>query len=102
MWLFVFFDLPTLTKKERKAANAFRKKLKKDGFTMMQLSVYIRHCPSLKNAETHIRRVQKMLSSKGKVSILMVTDKQFGMIKNFWGTSPKKPPRKPPPQLELF
>ena len=27
MWLFVFFDLPVKTKKERKAANGFRKDL---------------------------------------------------------------------------
>lgn len=35
MWLFVFFDLPTTTKKERKSATQFRKSLEKDGFTMM-------------------------------------------------------------------
>ena len=46
MWLFVFFDLPTNTKKERKDAAHFRKALEKDGFSMMQYSVYIRQCPS--------------------------------------------------------
>ncbi len=44
MWLFVFFDLPVTTKIERKTAARFRKDLMKDGFTMMQFSVYIRHC----------------------------------------------------------
>lgn len=43
MWLFVFFDLPVTTKKEMKAASLFRKNLEKDGFSMMQFSVYIRH-----------------------------------------------------------
>ena len=37
MWLFVFFDLPTTTKKERKYAAGFRKDLEKDGFRMMDL-----------------------------------------------------------------
>ena len=46
MWLFVFFDLPVSTKKEMKAAALFRKNLEKDGFSMMQFSVYIRHCAS--------------------------------------------------------
>ena len=39
MWLFVFFDLPTNTKTERRHAAQFRKALEKDGFTMMQLSL---------------------------------------------------------------
>ena len=46
MWVFVFFDLPVLTKQQRKQATQFRKALEKDGFTMMQFSVYVRHCPS--------------------------------------------------------
>ena len=33
MWIMVFFDLPTETKKERKAHTQFRKNLQKDGFT---------------------------------------------------------------------
>jgi len=40
MWLFVFFDLPTDTKTDRKNAARFRKGLLKDGFEMMQFSVY--------------------------------------------------------------
>lgn len=34
MWILVFFDLPTDTKKERKAAAKFRKDIMGDGFTM--------------------------------------------------------------------
>ena len=51
MWLMVFFDLPTDTKKERKAASLFRQNLLKDGFTMFQFSIYIRHCGSKENME---------------------------------------------------
>ena len=46
MWLLVFFDLPTDTKKDRKAYATFRKQLISDGFTMFQFSIYVRHCPS--------------------------------------------------------
>ena len=56
MWLFVFFDLPVTTKKEIKAATLFRKNLEKDGFSMMQFSVYIRHCASRESLEVHIKR----------------------------------------------
>ena len=46
MWVLVFFDLPTETKRERKLYADFRKKLLQDGFTMFQFSIYVRHCPS--------------------------------------------------------
>lgn len=85
MWLFVFFDLPVTTKKERKAASLFRKNLEKDGFNMMQFSVYIRHCASRESLEVHIKRVKSLIPETGKVSLLSVTDKQYGDIYNFWG-----------------
>ena len=36
MWILVFFDLPTDTKKDKKAYALFRKNLRRDGFTMFQ------------------------------------------------------------------
>lgn len=101
MWLFVFFDLPTTTKKERRDATHFRKDLEKDGFTMMQFSVYIRHCGSKESMNTHIKRVKKFIPGAGQVSILSVTDKQYSEIHNFWGKIEKAKPLIPQ-QLELF
>lgn len=101
MWLFVFFDLPTETKKNRRDAGLFRKNLLKDGFSMMQFSVYMRHCSSSESADVHEKRIQKLLPPFGKVSILRITDKQYGNIMNFWGKAAQ--PKEPPPmQLELF
>ena len=101
MWLFVFFDLPTETKKDRRNASGFRINLLKDGFSMMQYSVYTRHCASSESADAHEKRINRLLPPFGKVSILRITDKQFGNISNFWGKleAPKEPP---PAQLELF
>lgn len=101
MWLFVFFDLPTNTKKERKYAAQFRKMLTKDGFSMMQYSVYIRHCASRESADVHIKRVKNFLKDYGQVSILGITDKQYSLIQNFWGTI-TAPLEDAPKQLELF
>lgn len=108
MWLFVFFDLPVTTKKEMKAAARFRKDLEKDGFTMMQFSVYIRHCGSRESRDVHINRLKQLIPESGKVSILSVTDKQYSDIYNFWG-KPKGTKSKitqknttGPVQLELF
>ncbi len=101
MWLFVFFDLPVVTKKERKIATLFRKNLLKDGFVMLQYSVYVRHCASYESKTVHTKRVKSFLPETGMVSILSVTDKQYGDIINFWGKEKKKI-NTGPIQLELF
>jgi CRISPR-associated protein Cas2 len=101
MWVFVLFDLPTETAGERKAAGQFRKNLIKDGFTMFNYSVYIRHCPSSENAQVHRKRVKKHLPDKGNITILNLTDKQFGDMEVFISAK-KQEPLTGPQQLELF
>ena len=101
MWALVFFDLPTETKKERKAHSQFRKKLLDDGFTMFQFSIYLRHCASRENADVHIKRVKSFLPEKGYVGILCITDKQFGTMELFY-CKREKEVSTPYQQLELF
>ncbi len=101
MWILVFFDLPTETKKEKKAYTDFRKKLQNDGFTMFQFSIYIRHCASHENADVHKKRVKAILPSAGQVGILTITDKQFGSIDLFIGAKTASLPIEGQ-QLELF
>ncbi len=101
MWVLVLFDLPTETKKDRKAASEFRKRLLKDGFTMFQFSIYVRHCASQENADEHIKRVKSFLPEYGQVGIFCITDKQFGNIEIFYGKKPQSV-NTPGQQLELF
>ena len=101
MWVLVLFDLPTETKKERKAYADFRKKILKDGFTMFQFSIYMRHCASRENAEVHIKRVKSFLPETGDIGILCITDKQFGEIEVFHSRKQTKVAQ-PCQQLELF
>src|SRR5690606_25570553 len=42
MWLFAMFDLPVVTKTDRRNYARFRKKLLEEGFMMLQFSVYAR------------------------------------------------------------
>ena len=42
-WVIVFFDLPVDTPEARKTAGDFRKDLIRDGYFMVQFSVYARH-----------------------------------------------------------
>ena len=101
MWIMVFFDLPTETKAEKRAAALFRKNLMKDGFSMFQYSIYVRHCPSRENAEVHTKRVKATLPDTGFVVVFSITDKQFGMMELF---NKAKPAERiaAPQQLELF
>jgi len=101
MWVLVFFDLPTETKKDRKIYAKFRKEILADGFSMFQFSIYMRHCPSRENAEVHIKRVKSMLPAKGHVGIMCITDKQFGMMEIFRGKEAVEGPETVQ-QLELF
>jgi CRISPR-associated protein Cas2 len=101
MWVLVLFDLPTETKKERKAHGDFRKKLISDGFTMFQFSTYLRHCASRENANVHKMRVKTFIPEKGSVGILCITDKQFGSMELFCCRE-KKAVSLPYQQLELF
>lgn len=101
MWLLVLFDLPTETKKDIRAYSVFRKNLLRDGFTMFQFSIYVRHCASIENAEVHKKRVKSFLPPYGKVCIITLTDKQFGSIDLYFGFTAQKI-QTPGQQLELF
>jgi len=101
MWVVAMFDLPTDTKKARREYALFRKFLLKDGFTMMQYSVYIRHCPSKENAVVHVSRIEAHVPPDGEVRILTITDKQFERMCVFLGKM-RKTPQAPPKQMELF
>ncbi|MGL4367184.1 MAG: CRISPR-associated endonuclease Cas2 [Brevinemataceae bacterium] len=77
MWLFVLFDLPVTTKSERKRATHFRKALLKDGYIMIQFSVYARPCGDWIRLEKHRKRLEFMIPPQGSIRTLPITDRQF-------------------------
>ena len=85
MWILVFFDLPTDTKKDRKIYARFRKAILANGFKMLQYSMYIRHCSSRDKGEVYLRRIKRRLSDRGMVGIMSMTDKQFNLVEIFQG-----------------
>lgn len=85
MWLFVSFDLPTLTKEDRRFATGFRNQLIDMGFSMFQLSIYSYYLISKDIAETVANKIRRIVPPNGHVSIFFITDKQFGMIRNYYG-----------------
>jgi len=101
MWVIAMFDLPTDTPKARKAYTRFRKELLEDGFSMMQYSVYSRHCASIDNAEIHVARMGRKVPGEGEVRFMTITDRQWERIKVFVGKT-RSPPARSPAQLEFF
>ena len=81
MRMLVFFDLPVVTKSERRAYTVFRRFLLNDGYDMIQFSVYGRILNG-NDAETkHLKRLVDNLPPAGSVRCLTVTEKQFASMK---------------------
>lgn len=80
MRILVFFDLPVMTKQQRREATRFRKFLLKDGYHMVQYSVYARICNGRDSVETHKRRVKAHIPEDGSVRMMVVTEKQYNDI----------------------
>lgn len=85
MWMIVMFDLPVQTKHQRKRATKFRHDLLDLGFQMAQYSVYMKFCGQRAAANALAKRVERLVPRSGRVSILTVTDKQYGRMQTFIG-----------------
>jgi CRISPR-associated protein Cas2 len=101
MWLFVMFDLPVLTREQRRDYAQFRKKLQSKGFTMLQYSVYAKHLPTEDAAEPLKDHVKAALPPKGQVRVLAVTDRQFSRMEVYFGKKRQRV-EDPPLQISLF
>ena len=80
MRIMVFFDLPVKTKKQRKQYGDFRKFLIRDGYFMLQFSVYSRMVRNHDDAQKHVARVKCHLPPEGSVRIMTVTEKQYASM----------------------
>lgn len=90
MRIIVFFDLPTLTKSDRKNASRFRNFLVKDGYIMLQLSVYSRICKGQDDVDKHAKRLNSLIPKEGSVRLLTVTEKQYASMEVLVGTLKKE------------
>ena len=81
MRLLVFFDLPTVTRAERRAYTVFRRFLINDGYDMIQFSVYGRILKGSDAEEKHMKRLVDNLPPDGSVRCMTVTEKQYANTK---------------------
>jgi len=101
MWLFAMFDLPVHTAEARRHYTRFRNTLLKEGFCMLQFSVYARYCPSEEASEVHRKHVRKALPPGGEVRVVAITARQFGKMEVYYGKK-RQSTEEPPPQMVLF
>lgn len=77
MRILVMFDLPVVRDKDRKQATQFRNFLMRDGYDMLQFSVYSRICANSDAVKKHTKRLLTHVPKNGSVRIITITNKQF-------------------------
>jgi CRISPR-associated protein Cas2 len=81
MRMMVFFDLPTVTKTDKRAYTLFRRFLLNDGYDMIQFSIYGRILNGSDAEEKHMKRLVANLPAEGSIRVLTVTEKQYAGMK---------------------
>lgn len=86
MRVFVFFDLPIETAAQRRDYRLFRKYLVKEGYLMLQESVYAKLVINDARANAAIGRLRQHRPPAGLVQALKVTEKQFATMEFIAGS----------------
>jgi CRISPR-associated protein Cas2 len=102
MWVIAVYDCPMIDAEARHDYAAFRKRLLRENFVQLQNSLYVRHFPTLATAEAAIQRLRTDIPPGAQVAFFLVTDKQYGMTREFFGPRPTKKKPDLPEQIELF
>lgn len=90
MRLIVFFDLPTNTYSDQKEYRKFRKFLIKQGYLMMQESVYCKLALNNSIVKSEKQKIIKNKPKDGLVELLIITEKQFAHIEYIVGKKTNK------------
>ena len=85
MRILVFFDLPVKSKLQRRKSTQFRNFLIKDGYHMVQFSVYARVCNGTDSVQVHRKRLEVVLPPAGSIRMMVVTEKQYNNIQILLG-----------------
>lgn len=87
MRVLVMFDLPTETSIQRRNYRKFRKSLIKNGFIMMQESVYVKLAMNQGSADLIVKSIRKLCAKEGIVQVLQITEKQYSKMEFLVGES---------------
>lgn len=90
MRMVIFFDLPTTTHKSLVEYQHFRKFLIKNGFIMLQESIYSKLVINRSSLMLIKKKVKDNLPTSGNIQLLEITEKQFASIEYLRGEAQKK------------
>lgn len=85
MRMIVMFDLPTETSTDRRNYRKFRRFLIKNGYNMMQYSVYSKIILNRSVLNYQKVKLKQNAPSKGYVDVLIVTENQYANIETIIG-----------------
>lgn len=85
MRLILFFDLPSKEDYEKKDYRLFHNALIKNGYVMMQFSVYIKATNSNSKIKREIEKIRKFIPRSGNIRIISVTEKQYNNMEVILG-----------------
>ncbi len=77
MRMLLLFDLPNIESYEKKEYVKFRKCLIRNGYTMMQFSVYVKCVNTQSKVEQEVAKIKKFIPTKGNIRIITVTESQY-------------------------
>lgn len=96
------FDLPVKTIRQRRVATQFRKFLLKDGYHMLQFSVYARICNGMDAVNKHKSRLYGNVPENGSIRLLIMTEKQFEAMEILVGELKEEETKFVCQQLSIF
>lgn len=102
MWVICVYDCPMTDAQARHDYGVFRKCLLQENFVQLQNSLYVHHFPTLAVGEATILRLRKHIPTDAQVAFFIVTDKQYGMTREFFGSKSTRKKPDLPEQVELF
>lgn len=101
VWLLLMFDLPVLTKTQRREATRYRKMLLDLGFSQVQLSVYSKYLLNASGVRGLLPWLKGNVPPEGEVRVLRLTDEQWAATYRYYGPT-QIPVEGKPEQLGLF
>lgn len=81
MRVVLFFDLPMETKKQIRIYTKFRTYLIRQGYMMLQYSVYSKILNNVDAANQHIKMIERSCPQEGNIRILLLTEKQYSRMR---------------------
>lgn len=102
MWVICVYDCPVTDAEARHDYTVFHKALLRENFVQLQKSLYVHHFPTLAAGDAVIHRLRQHIPPGAQVAFFIVTDKQYGMTREYFGPSVTKKKPDAPEQIELF